>query len=221
MRRALFLYGGFPGHMPYEVAAWASMLLAELDFDVDHITDPYRLDDDLTGYDLILCGWTQAVTTEDLSEGAEKNLLAAVEQGTGFVAWHGAAAAFRASLPFSFLLGSSFIEHPGGEAVDVPYDVHIIDRDHPITEGIDDFSAASEQYYLHYDPAVHVLASTRFSGEHLPWLDGVEMPIAYTKEWGRGRVFFQALGHLPKDIQAPPVERMVRQGILWAAREGE
>jgi type 1 glutamine amidotransferase len=218
MSRALFLYGGWPGHFPYEVAKWADGLMSELDFDVTHINDPHRLEEDLTGYDVIVCGWTQAMTTEDLTEKAERSLLGAVESGTGFVGWHGAAASFRASLPFSFMLGSSFIEHPGGEGVDVPYGVKIVDREHEITRGVDDFEAASEQYYLHYDPAVHVLATTTFTGEHLPWVEGTEMPIAYTKQWGKGRVFFVALGHLPKDLESAPVERMVRQGLIWATR---
>jgi type 1 glutamine amidotransferase len=216
--RALFLYGGWPGHFPYDVAEWATSLMTDEGFEVDEIHDPYRLEADLTGYDLIVCGWTQAVTTEDLSEKAERSLLGAVEQGTGFVGWHGAAASFRASLPFSFLLGASFIDHPGGEGVEVPYGVKIVDPSHEITQGVEDFEAASEQYYMHYDPAVHVLAATTFTGEHLPWLDGTQMPVAYTKQWGKGRVFYHALGHLPKDLQAPPVERMLRQGMRWAAR---
>ncbi|MGH2744885.1 MAG: ThuA domain-containing protein [Pseudonocardiaceae bacterium] len=217
-KRALYLYGGFPGHFPYEVAEWARPLMEELGFQLDETQDPHVFESDLTSYDLIVCGWTQAMTTEDLTERAEESLLGAVAQGTGFVGWHGSAAAFRASLPFSFMAGASFIEHPGGEGVEVPYEVRIIDRDHEITEGVDDFQAASEQYYMHHDPAIHVLASTTFSGEPLPWLKGVEMPVAYTKRWGAGRVFYHALGHLPKDLQAPAVERMTRQGLRWAAR---
>ena len=221
MMRALLLYGGWPGHFPYDIAEWADGILGELGFEVTHIHDPDRLAEDLTIYDVIVCGWTQSLTTEDLTENAERSLLGAVSAGTGFVGWHGATAAFRASLPFSFLLGASFIEHPGGEGVEVPYSVKIVDREHDITQGVEDFEAASEQYYMHYDPAVHVLATTTFSADPLPWVGGVEMPIAYTKQWGEGRVFYQALGHLPKDLQAAPVERMVRQGLVWAARNSE
>jgi type 1 glutamine amidotransferase len=219
MTRALFLYGGFPGHFPYEVADWVDGLMRELDFDVAHINDPHLLEYDLMGYDVVVCGWTQAMTTEDLTEKAERSLVGAVERGTGVVGWHGAAASFRASLQFSFMLGASFIEHPGGEGVDVPYGVKITDREHEITRGVEDFEAASEQYYMHYDPAVHVLATTTFAAAPLSWVEGVEMPIAYTKQWGKGRVFYVALGHLPKDLQAAPVERMVRQGLSWAARD--
>jgi type 1 glutamine amidotransferase len=218
MSRVLYLYGGWPGHFPYEVAKWAREVMSELDFDVEETQDPHRLEGDLTAYDLIVIGWTQSLTTEDLTEKAERSLLAAVEQGTGFAGWHGMTAAFRSSLPYTFLCGGVFVEHPGGEGVEVPYDVTIVDRDHPVSNGVDDFKVASEQYYMLVDPAVHVLATTTFTGEHLPWLDGVEMPVAWVKNWGKGRVFYAAPGHLPKDLEPPQVTRLIRQGLAWAAR---
>jgi type 1 glutamine amidotransferase len=218
MTRVLYLYGGWPGHFPYDVADWANGLMAELGFDVEETQDPHVLERDLTGYDLIVIGWTQAMTTEDLTDRAEQRLLDAVRAGTGLAGWHGMAASFRASLPYHFVTGAAFIEHPGGEGVEVPYRVEIADRGHEVTQGVSDFDVASEQYYMHVDPAVHVLAKTTFTGEHLPWLEGVVMPAAYVKRWGEGRVFYSAVGHLPKDLQIPEHERLVRQGLAWAAR---
>ncbi|MGE3329248.1 MAG: ThuA domain-containing protein, partial [Acidimicrobiia bacterium] len=127
-------------------------------------------------------------------------------------------ASFRTNLDYAFLTGSAFVAHPGGEGVEVPYEVNIVDRDHEITQGVEDFEVASEQYYMLVDPSVHVLATTRFTGEHLPWLDGVEVPVAYVKQWGKGRVFYASPGHTPKDVQAPPVARLIRQGLAWASR---
>lgn len=218
MTEVLFLHGGWPGHRPYDVARWADGVFADLGFDVDAIQDPHRLEDDLRGYDLIVIGWTQATTTEDLSERAEQRLHEAVSSGTGLAGWHGMAASFRASLQFSLLTGSSFLEHPGGEGVPVPYTIDVADRDHPVTRGVDDIEIASEQYYLHVDPSVHVLATTTFTGEHLPWLDGVKMPAAYVRTWGEGRVFYATPGHDPAELEIPAVERLVRQGMQWAAR---
>ena len=63
MPDALFLYGGWPGHRPYEVAEWATSLMeSDLGFSVDGTTDPFRLEGDLTGYDVIVLGWTQALS---------------------------------------------------------------------------------------------------------------------------------------------------------------
>lgn len=218
MKKAFFLYGGWPGHTPYQVARWASGLLHDMDFDVIEVQDPFRLEDDLTAYDLVVLGWTQAQTTEDLSDAQEESLLSAAAQGVGIAGWHGMAASFRASLKYGLLIGGSFLEHPGGEATPVPYPVNIVDSAHPVTAGVENFTAASEQYYMQVDPNNHVLATTRFSGEHIPWLEGTEMPVAWTKTWGQGRVFYCAIGHTLADLQAPPVTRLVAQGLRWAAR---
>lgn len=219
MTKVLYLYGGWPGHFPYDVAKWAmGVMEGDLGFEVETTQDPHLLERDLIGYDLLVVGWTQATTTEDLTDRAEARLTEAVRSGTGLAGWHGMTASFRSSLPFSFIAGASFIEHPGGEGIDVPYDVRIVDREHPVTQGVEDFEVQSEQYYMHVDPSAHVLATTTFTGEHLPWVEGVEMPVAYVRTFGEGRVFYAAPGHLPKDLQNPPVERLVRQGLRWAAR---
>ncbi|MEQ0565192.1 ThuA domain-containing protein [Amycolatopsis sp. NEAU-NG30] len=162
MTRVLYLYGGWPGHKPYDIAEkWALPLFTELGFDVTETNDVFALDADLTGYDLIALNWNNALLSEGLSAAQEDSLLGAVEAGTGIAAWHGAAAAFRLSLKYHLLLGGSFLEHPAGEGVKYPYDVSIVDSEHEITAGVRDFSVASEQYYMSVDPNNHVLAETR------------------------------------------------------------
>ena len=38
------------------------------------------------------------------------------------------------------------------------------------------------------------------------------------KHWGEGRVFYFAVGHELEELQKPNAERLVRQGLAWAAR---
>lgn len=217
--QALYLYGGWPGHFPYEVASrWCMPILEQLGFEVEQTQDPFRLEGDLSGIDLIVNGWTQALTTEDLTEKQERNLLAAIEGGCGLAGYHGMAASFRASLQYSLLIGGSFVEHPGGEASHVEYLVDIIDRDHEITRGVSSYKVASEQYYMECDPNNHVLAETVFTGEHLPWIEGNRMPVAWTRQWGEGRVFYCAVGHFMEDLAHPDNTRLMTQGFRWAAR---
>ena len=90
MPRVLYLYGGWPGHSPYAVADWAKGIFRELGLDqVDESNDIFTLDRDLTGYDLIVIGWNNAVTTETLTTSQEDRLLTAVASGTGLAGWHG------------------------------------------------------------------------------------------------------------------------------------
>jgi uncharacterized protein len=220
MTNVLYLYGGWPGHSPYNIAEWTrELVVGELGFEVEESQDIFTLDRDLTGYDLIIIGWNNALTTEDLTDSQEDHLLAAVESGTGVAAWHGAAASFRSSLRYHLMLGGDFLAHPGGEGYPHPYRVNIVDRDHEVTAGVNDFGVASEQYYMSVDPNNRVLAETTFDGQHFPWLDGLTSPVAWVRQWGRGRVFYQSVGHGPDDLAGADVRRLTKQGIAWAARK--
>jgi type 1 glutamine amidotransferase len=219
MTTVLYLYGGWPGHSPYNIAEWTRELVGELGFDLEESQDIFTLDRDLSAYDLIILGWNNALTTEDLSDSQEDHLLEAVESGTGVAAWHGAAAAFRSSLRYHLMLGGDFLAHPAGEGYPQPYEVTIVDRDHEVTQGIHDFPVASEQYYMSVDPNNVVLAETTFSGQHFAWFDGLTTPVSWVRQWGEGRVFYHSIGHAPQDLAGEDVRRLTKQGIAWAARQ--
>ena len=218
MARIFHLYGGWPGHYPYEVAAWTRELFDELDFNVEESTDIFSLDRDLTRYDLIVVGWNNAVTTETLTASQEDHLLQAVQGGCGLAGWHGAGAAFRSSLKYHWVLGGSFLEHPAGEGFPHPYEVNITDQTHEVTAGVQDFGVRSEQYYMQIDPNVHVLAETTFDGEPFPWLAGARSPVAWVRPWGAGRVFYHSIGHDTGNLTDPNVRRLTKQGLSWAVR---
>ena len=77
----------------------------------------------------------------------------------------------------------------------------------------------SEHYYLHVDPAIEVLATTRFPVVPYYHISNkpVDMPVAWTKFWGNGRVFYNSLGH-HDDVfdKSPNAEIMMERGMLWA-----
>jgi type 1 glutamine amidotransferase len=214
-QQAFFLYGGWPGHEPYGAGEFGVEVLHELGFEVDATMDTYRLEDDLSDYSVLVLAWTQSLLTEGLTVAQEDGLLGAVESGVGLAGWHGMTASFRASIRYHHLIGGTFVGHPGDL---IPYRVEIVDHDHEITEGVDDFDVVSENYYMHVDPSNHVLARSTFSGEPMPWVKGVEMPQAWTRPWGSGRVFYSSVGHTPAELRIPSNRRMIAQGIRWAAR---
>ena len=107
--------------------------------------------------------------------------------------------------------------HPGGDGV--PYTVNITDHEHELTRGLEDFEVSTEQYYLHVDAANHVLATTRFptvNWYHSP--NGpVDVPVAWTRKWGVGRVYYNALGHKANVIESGAPYEMLRRGVAWAS----
>ena len=216
-KKAQIVYGGWDGHQPKEVAALFRRVLAEEGFAVD-VSDSLSAWDDagaLAAYDLIVPVWTMGTLTAD----QQKNVCAAVKNGAGIAGCHGGMCdAFRNATEYQFMTGGQWVAHPGNDGV--RYTVRITTENSAITDGVGDFEVVSEQYYLHVDPAVRVLAATRFpvaDGPHTP--NGpVDMPTVWTKLYGKGRVFYSAVGHSAAVVEAEPHLTIVRRGFLWAAR---
>src|SRR3954471_20337176 len=187
-RRALIVSGGWDGHQPLAVAELFKELLAGEGFEVQLSTslDSFADAGLLNSLSLLVPNWTMG----KIAPEQQNTVLAAVENGLGVAGAHGGMCdAFRDSPEWQFMTGGQWVAHPGNDRV--TYTVKIKDSAHPITSGIKDFSITSEQYYMHVDPAVCVLASTQFPtapGPHVP--NGpVEMPVVWTKLYGRGKVF--------------------------------
>jgi type 1 glutamine amidotransferase len=85
-------------------------------------------------------------------------------------------------------------------------------------KGLADFRMRSEQYYMLVDPGVEVLATTTFSGEVLPAIKDVVMPVVWRKMYGRGRIFNSTLGHVASDFNVAEAKEIMKRGMLWAAR---
>jgi uncharacterized protein len=169
-----------------------------------------RIDDDLSvlagptlaDYDVIVLYYTRGVLAD-----AEKNgLLNYVAGGGGFVGLHGATASFRDSPDFHAFIGGLFNGHPAPRE----YQVSVTDEAHPITEGIEEFVVFDEQYLTDFDPRVLVLANGLYKGK--------TMPVAWTKPWGNGRVFYLALGHDVEAARHEMFKLMLNRGVRWAAR---
>lgn len=213
MKRALVVWGGLELHEPEAGALIVRDMLEGHGFSVD-VTDDYLAlgAADVGSYDLIV----PQVTGGELDRESSIRLCAAAEAGTGVAAFHhGLATSFQGNARMRFLAGCTFATHPGDI---ITYRVDPKVTDDPIMAGIESFEHTSEQYYIHVDPAVTVLATTTFSGEHAAWKKGVEMPVVFKSRFGEGRVFYTALGHKPAELQKPEIRTILERGLLWAAR---
>ncbi len=213
-KRALIVWGGWEGHEPEQCAAIFAEELRNAGFRVARETslDVFLDAERLAATDVIVPLYTMSTITREQEGG----LLEAIKSGVGCGGWHGGMAdAFRQNTEYQFMVGGQWVAHPGGV---IDYTVQITDRDHPITAGLNDFAMHSEQYYMHVDPSNHVLATTTFNGEHAPWIDGTVMPVAWTRRYGAGKVFYCSLGHVAADFDVPEARTMVTRGLQWAAR---
>lgn len=157
----------------------------------------------LDPYDLIIFHWTVGT----ISDAQKHGLLKAVASGKGFVGWHSTADSFRGDPEYAALVGGHFITHPRYRR----FQVSVGDTEHFITKGMDEFFVTDEQYILDYDPRVHVLCSGLWQGK--------AMPVAWTKQWSEGRVFYLSLGHDPKACDQKVFKTLITRAAIWAAKQ--
>jgi uncharacterized protein len=238
--KALIFRGGWPGHEPVETSDVAARELRAEGFEVEihESLDVLTDGDHLKAQDLIVPMWTMAEANakEPLPRQLLNPLYEAVKSGVGIGGWHGGMCdAFRTYEQYQFMTGGQWVSHPGNSAAH--YRVRIGPNPDPITAGLKDFFVTSEQYFMHVDPGVRVLATTVFprtaaSGDGLdqeaqdaadkqdtPNPDEVTiMPVTWTKRYAKGRVFYTSLGHIAKVFEIPEAVTMLRRGLVWAAQ---
>lgn len=217
-QKALILCGGWDGHEPKLVCERFKKFLEAEGFDVqveeklDIMQDLARLKEQ----DLIIPIWTMC--NENLPKPYFEPIAEAIGSGVGLAGCHGGMCdAFRNNVLWQFITGANWVAHPGCDGV--KHRINIKSSSNPITEGIPSFDVCSEQYYLQVDLANEVLATTRFPT--VKWYHSangeVDIPQVWTRKWGHGRVFYNALGHHNDVFAIPQAWELMKRGMLWAA----
>jgi len=210
-KKVLYVWGGWMGHEPDKCR---DIFVPWMESEGANVTVSDTLDSyvnmNLNDLDLIVQAWTMGTITGP----QEKVLLAAVKNGVGIAGWHGGLGdSFRNNTEYQFMVGGQWVAHPGGV---IDYRVNITDHNDPVTKGLTDFDMHSEQYFVHVDPNVKVLATTTFTDANASWIGGNVVPVVWKKVYGKGRVFYSSLGHVASDFKVPQAFEIQKRGILWA-----
>jgi hypothetical protein len=140
--------------------------------------------------------------------GDQKNrqeLLQMVQDGKGLVVIH------MAYVPCVEALGGKASRN--GKTGDLK--IEIVDRKHPITAGLEDFTAG---------PKDELYAGVKFTAEDVHVLArgqdtlGAWEPIAWVRSYGKGRVFYTSLGHSTPSQQNPGFLKLVTAAVRWAGQ---
>lgn len=225
-----------PGHPSIAFSNYFFEMIGERTraFAVDFSRDPADLAlENLRRYDALVFNNTAGVLTDD--EELRQGVLDYVFQGGGFMGTHAAAATF-CQWPdydifpeFGLMLG-------GFESGGHPWKPHewitlkIDDPDHPVSYGFRDFDFfdVSDEVFQFTDPysrhRVRVLVSidparTDMSEERyiLPERRAdLDLAISWVRRYGRGRVFYTALGHNTHTMWNPPILQHYLDGLQFA-----
>jgi len=172
-------------------------------------------------YDLMIVNADRRDPEFKFTHGQQEAIFEFVRSGRGYVSIHGADNAAGDWLPeWREMLGGVFshVGLPDGKTRKGTYTVKIVDTASPIAQGLKDFSLKDELYYqVQMQPDVQPLATVEYQGT--AW------PVAWTRTFGKGRVFHTVLGHRDfgpnKDdpLRQSELLRLVIQGADWVVAE--
>jgi type 1 glutamine amidotransferase len=170
-------------------------------------------------YDVLIVTADRRDDEFKFTQSQQEAIFELVRSGHGYVSIHGANNAAKDWLPaWKEMLGGVFshVGLPDGKTRKGMYTVKIADTSSPITQGLKDFTIKDELYYhVQMQPDVQPLATIEF--------EGVDWPVAWTRTFGKGRVFHTVLGHRDfgpdKDdpLRNPHLGRLIIQGVDWVA----
>jgi type 1 glutamine amidotransferase len=212
-RRVLIVTGeDYPGHKWQETAPVLRGLLAkdprlavEVTEDLNFLRSP-KLHD----YAAVVMHFKNYDPNVPGPEG-QANLDRFVREGGGLVLVHFACGAFQEWPEFEALAGRVWNPKLRGHDPRGKFRVEIVDREHPVTRGLQAFETTDELYTcLDGKTPIHVLAQSQSK------VDQKQYPMAFVLQCGKGRVFHCPLGH---DVTAfsEPVGELFRRGCAWTA----
>jgi type 1 glutamine amidotransferase len=148
-------------------------------------------------------------------------LLNFVRSGRGFLGVHSATDTFYTWPDYLDLVGGYFNGHPWHQAVTI----EVVDPGDPMVDflgsslriedeiyQISDFDYLGSNVLLRLDPSSVDLGKSGVHRRFYGW------PLAWTRLYGEGRVFYTALGHEPSVWQDARYQRFLTNAILWSMR---
>jgi type 1 glutamine amidotransferase len=135
-----------------------------------------------------------------------------VISGNGFYSLHNNSHVSLSSKNYRDVMGGAYIGHPPLR----PFKVRVVNKEHPITQGVDAFIVNDEQHYVEYDKdRKHILLES----ENIDGLGyenlGTKSIAGWAYEYGKGRVVFTAVGHTNHALWIPAYLRLQKQAVEW------
>lgn len=183
--------------------------LGEGGIDVTVTTDLDVLQrESVSEFDVVIDYLTRSAFTAEQREG----LFEFVRNGGGYVGVHCAAdvSSFveEPDEELAALVGGAFLDHPEQSE----FSVRVLNHDHPITTGLDDFTVFDEPYNVRWNDDVDVLA--RMDHQEL---GGV--PVVWTRTEKDGRVCYCSLGHTDSAFEHPSFQQLITRAIHWTVAD--
>src|ERR1035441_1964661 len=118
-----------------------------------------------------------------------------VEAGGGFYSLHNNSHVSLSSKNYRDVMGGAYVGHPALR----PFQVRVVNKNHPITQGIHDFVENVDG--LEYEQY------------------GRKSVAGWAYEYGKGRVVFTAVGHTIHALWVPAHFELQKRAVKWLLRQ--
>lgn len=206
---------------PAEVIRRGFSDLKNPEFEFDFINDAKDIltCDMLKAYDLVItckgdslaeCNTSAPWFEDGITAVMPSDFKQYIENGGGFMVFH-AGNTFNKDWRADMveIIGNNFTGHP--PQCDVS--VQIVNKEHPIMNGVNEFTERDEHYCLELLVDDATLLFNTYSESA-----GVQ-PGGYVREIGKGRVCVLTPGHNCRVILNPEYKRLLTNAIHWTARK--
>ncbi|HUS57933.1 MAG TPA: ThuA domain-containing protein [Planctomycetota bacterium] len=141
----------------------------------------------------------------------EQGITSFVKGGKGFLGIHCAADSFVENPKYIEMVGGKFIDHGPCQE----FGVNVANKEHDLTRRFGNFRITDELYVLDevQGDNKNVLLSSFWKGKMLP--------MAYTKDYGKGKVVYLALGHDRRAFTNPEFQKLCLRSINWLGGAAE
>jgi len=142
-----------------------------------------------------------------------------VQAGGALYALHNSSHISLSSKDYREVMGGAYIDHPALR----PFKVSVVNKEHPITRGVQDFIVNDEQHFVTYDkdPKYILLRSENLDGltDVSEGKDlGTKAIAGWAYDFGKGRVVFTAVGHTLHAMWQPEYFKLQKNAIGWLLR---
>ena len=138
-----------------------------------------------------------------------------VQGGGALYAYHNSSNISLFSKNFREVMGGAYLGHPPLR----PFRVKVVNHEHPLTQGVQDFMVNDEQHYVTYDkdPKDILARSENIDGLEFETY-GTTAVSAWAYDYGKGRVVFTAVGHTLHALWHPEYYKIQKNAVRWLLR---
>ena len=205
LKKILYIGGGDFHDDLRKASILRKLLEIENGYFVTYTEDYDVFERGVDSYDLLLINTKINKLTDTQYDG----LLAAVRNGKPVLGIHAVTASFRNSgskdrPEFYKMIGAKFDHHPKMHE----FTIHLKEGNKILNENFANYAVLDELYYYsQYQEGNKVLLTASYEEE--------TSPMAWVKTYGKGKVFYTALGHSPAVTSDSNFQKLILFAVDW------